>query len=95
MRRMTTISAEQGLVDFAKKAAEYMEKSPRTTTFGDLEPGTFLAIRWGLGDDCLLVVKLDDDFHPLNFQQAIPRGDKSVDGLPEMPYREHELEGSR
>jgi hypothetical protein len=71
---MTTISGEQRLVDFAKKAAEYMGNDSRVHTFGDVEPGTFLAIRWGLGDDCLMVVKLDEDFQPINFQQAIPRG---------------------
>lgn len=80
MSRMTYISEEEELVAFAKKAAERFADNPQYSTFttGDIEPGAFLAIRWGLGDDCVLVVKIAEDFQPVNFQQAIPRRERDL-----------------
>lgn len=30
-------------------------------------------MRWGLGDDCVLVFRIDPDCEVVNFQQAVPR----------------------
>lgn len=71
MTRMTSIASEESLVAFAAMVAARFAADPRLATLGDLKPGSLLAIRWGLGDDCVLVVRLDEEFEPVNFQQAI------------------------
>lgn len=69
--RMTYVSQELDRVEFAKKAAEYFAKDPKNRSYGELTPGSLIGIRWGMGDDCVLVLKLDEDFEPVNFQQAV------------------------
>lgn len=69
--RMTTIDEERAQVRFAERAAKHFAAHPECSTFGDLEPGTFLAIRWGLGEDCVLLLKLDDCFQRVNYQNIV------------------------
>lgn len=71
MNRMTTLSDELERIEFAKRAAKHFAEKPEHWSFGDMKPGDFLALRWGLGDDCVLILKLDPDFQPVNFQQLI------------------------
>ena len=72
--RMTNFEEEKRLCDFAKKVAEDFTKHPEHTTYGEMNPGDYLGIRWGMDNDCVLVVRLDEFFHPVNFQQAIKKG---------------------
>ena len=71
MTRMTTIDEELARIEFAKKAAEHFAMNPKHWSFGDLKPETLLALRWGLSDDCVLVLKLDPDFEPINYQNFV------------------------
>jgi hypothetical protein len=75
MSRMTTFSEENELTEFAKKAANNFEENPDHATYSVKypAPGELLAIRWGMGNDCVLVLKLDEYFEPVIFQQAIKR----------------------
>jgi hypothetical protein len=67
----TTVEAEQGKIDFAERAAVHFAANRDHSTFGNIKPGIYLAIRWGLGDDCVLVLKLDEDFDPIIFANII------------------------
>lgn len=60
---------------FMRKAADYFAANPAKSSYGDIEPDSFLALRWGLGDDCVLVVKLAESFQhvPTNYQNVIDR----------------------
>ena len=58
-------------LDFARRAAERFAKDEKLFTYGDIESGGFLALRWGLGEDCVVVVKIDSDHIPTNYQQLI------------------------
>jgi len=71
--RGTTLLEYRELANFAAAAACHFKDNPQSATYGDNfpDPGCYLALRWGLGDDCVLVVKLDPDFEAVNFQQAI------------------------
>lgn len=71
--RMTYVSTELEQIEFARKAAEDFALHPKHWSFtdGPIEPGALLALRWGLGDDCVLVLKLDDSFTPANYQQLV------------------------
>lgn len=39
--------------------------------YGNLTPGSLLALRWGLDRNCVLVVKLDDAHTPILYQYAM------------------------
>ena len=71
--RMTYYSNERTVLDFAKRAAEHFAKCPEHNSFsdGDLKAGELLALRWGLSNDCVLVMRIDPDFEPANFQQLV------------------------
>lgn len=71
--RMTTKADELERLAFAERAAAHFIATPEDNSFGELTPGSYLAIRWGLGEDCVLVLKLDDDFEPVNYQQLARR----------------------
>ena len=59
--RTTTMEEEVARNEHATKAAAHFAKHPDISTFGSLEPGSFLALRWGLLDRGVLVVKLTDE----------------------------------
>jgi len=75
MTRTTSIAQEKTQIKFAEEAAEYFTKHPEHSSYGDLVPGSFIALRWGLGDDCVLVLKLDEYFQNVNYQQAVTKGE--------------------
>lgn len=67
-----TIEEEQEKIDFAKMAAAAFSKDEnmKTFTIGDIIPGCFFAVRWGLLDDCVLVFRLGED-NPTIYTQSI------------------------
>jgi len=72
MRTVYTGQIEDELA-FARKAAAHFAREPKHSTYTDgaIEPGCFLAIRWGLGEDCVVVVKLDDAHVPTNYAEIV------------------------
>lgn len=70
-RVLTTISEEKDRVAFAEQAASRFAEDSSLTTFGNPEPGNFLAIRWGIDDSSVLVVKVDAEFQPRVYQKAV------------------------
>ena len=71
--KQVNIDQELAQIEFARAAAKNFAAHPEKSTFskGALEPGCFLALRWGLGEDCVLVVKLDENHTPINYAQLI------------------------
>ena len=71
--RMTCLSEEKEIQEFAQRAARHFEENPQHRSYSDREinPGCLLAMKWGGGDDCVLVLKLDDFFEPVNYQNLI------------------------
>ncbi len=69
----TNLSELVEIIDFVNSAKEHFEKdnNMRTFTINAVDAGCLFAVRWGLGDDCVLVFKLDENFEPLIFGQAI------------------------
>ena len=65
------LAEELSRIEFAQRAAKAFAEHPQYMTFGDVEKGGYLALRWGLGGDCVLVVKLDEFDEPVNFHQLI------------------------
>ena len=72
---MRTVKVEEEMekISFAERASRYFALHPECLSFSDADivPGCLLALRWGLGDDCVLVLKLDDHFEPTNYQNII------------------------
>lgn len=58
---------------FAQKAAAHFAEHPEHSTYTgeDIVPGCFFAVRWGLGDDCVLVLKLDEQHIPTNYMELV------------------------
>jgi hypothetical protein len=79
--RMSELDEE---LAFMKKAAEYFAAHPSKSSYGDIEPDTFLALRWGLGEDCVLVLKLAELWQhtPTNYQNVIDRTQLVVQPAP-------------
>lgn len=72
--RMTYASRERETIEFAEKAARHFKAHPKCWTYssGELAEGDcLLALRWGCGDDCVVVVKLDEYFGAINFQELV------------------------
>ena len=72
--RMTYLDEEIDQHYFVRRAAAHFAEHPEHWTYADAdpEPGQFLALRWGGRNDCVLLVKLDACFEPVNFQELIP-----------------------
>ena len=77
--RMVYIDDEIEQLKFARKAAKEFSKDSKMYSFsyGELKPGTLLALRWGLLDDCVLVVRLYEIHRPTNYQNLVKRHDKA------------------
>ena len=75
--RMTTLEDEEKLLDFVRLVAEHFSDHPETATYGELGGGNFFALRWGMGEDCVVVLKQDEDWKPVNFQNIIKKEGKS------------------
>lgn len=69
--RMVLLSDELNQIEFAKKAAAFFASHAEKSSYGDIDPGSFIALRWGLGDDCVLVLKLDEYHVPTNYAQLV------------------------
>lgn len=72
---MRTVKVEEEMeqIRFSERAARYFALHPECQSFSDIDlsPRCFLALRWGLDDDCVLVIKLDAHFEPTNYQNII------------------------
>ena len=58
---------------FAHDAARAFAENPQFSTFtrGDIEPGTWFAVRWGMNEDCVVVFKIDEDTPPANYMNLV------------------------
>lgn len=73
MSRVTSIDQENEKIEFVKKAAARFKDSPELATFteGEIEPGCFFAVRWGMHNRAILIFKLDDCFEPVIYGDVI------------------------
>lgn len=71
--RILSASTVREELDFMEKAAANFASNPAVWSFsaGEITPGCLLALRWGLGDDCVLVMRLDEFHTPTVYSQAV------------------------
>lgn len=76
MTKMTSIEEMEQLCKFASEADEWFKHHANHYSFGSTDGRTapYIALRWGLGEDCVLVLKLDENWEPVNFRQAARYG---------------------
>lgn len=69
---MTYLKERQEKDAFAVRAARHFEENPECSSFtdGDIEPNAYFALRFGLGNDCVVVFRIDDET-PTNYQNLI------------------------
>lgn len=72
---MTTETEERELLVFIGRASKHFAEHREHSSFTDseIEPGCFFGVRWGLGDDCVLVFKISEEFEPRIYQQCIKK----------------------
>lgn len=74
--KSTHLSSEQELLAFTERAIACFNENTAIRSFtdsGTLIAGEYLAIRWGLDDDCVVVMRIAEDFTPTLFQHALPQ----------------------
>ncbi|CAB4164439.1 hypothetical protein UFOVP826_37 [uncultured Caudovirales phage] len=67
----TNTTALEVQLAFVKEAAEAFAKNPKLSTFGRVENGGYLAIRWGIMERGIVVVKIDQYEPIINFVDAV------------------------
>ena len=71
---------------FADKAAKHFAQNPGHFTYGgDVKPGDMLALRWGLDNDGVVVLKLSEDYTPVNYYGLITQ---HAAGRPQVRFQE-------
>jgi len=67
--RQVNVQKQSEEEKFARLAAVRFSESPEMATFSEKPPapGDFVAVRWGLCDDGVLVLKLDPAHDPANY----------------------------
>ncbi len=70
--KMTYLHERQLQDEFAERAARHFFEHPEHSTYTDaeIEAGAFFALRFGLGDDCVVMFRIGED-EPLNYQHII------------------------
>jgi len=66
----TKEKSEAEILAFVKEAADKFAVEG-VSTYGDVEGGKYLALRWGILDRGIVVIKIDKDFPPRNFVDAV------------------------
>lgn len=69
--RNTSLAEEEEQEAFALKAALYFAAHPTMATYGDVRKSSFLAVRWGMNNDGVVVLKLCPDHEPTNYRRLI------------------------
>jgi hypothetical protein len=59
--------------EFAKRAAKYFAENQECRTYTDeeIKSGCYFAVRWGLGEDGVVVFKIDEYTHPVNYMELV------------------------
>ena len=76
--RLIDMRTEDELEDFARAAAATFAKDPMAATYSGVMPidvSKYIAVRWGMAHDCVLVLKLDEQFEPVCYRGIIRDGD--------------------
>lgn len=71
--KMVRLKEENEIKEFAIRAAIYFEEHKKCWSFTDqeIQADCLFALRFGLGRDCVVVFKLDENFEPINYQEII------------------------
>lgn len=58
---------------FVRRAAEAFNGDPEMTSYtdGEIIAGVPIALRWGLSQDCVLVIYIDENVEPTVYGQAL------------------------
>ena len=60
--------------EFAMEAAKYFaanEGCRSYTRSGGINAGELFALRWGLGEDCVVVFRIDEATEPVNYAELV------------------------
>lgn len=90
--KLVDINTQRAEQAFAEKAATAFAGNPKMVSYtdGDIVPGCLFALRWGLHERAVAVLKLDDYHQPTIYGDLVPRpevvdaefSDPAVDAAP-------------
>lgn len=66
--RLSELEEEQS---FAKQSAEDFSGNEKWHVLGTIAPGEKIALRWGLDNDCVLILQLSEAHTPTIYQNII------------------------
>lgn len=71
--RSVYIDDEHNMEGFARRAAKHFAENEETRSFtdGDIERGCLFALRFGLGNDCVVVFEIGENIEPTNYQELV------------------------
>ena len=69
--QMTSLSERKEKDQFAERAARYLKENPEKYSYtdGEIKQGEYFGIRFGMGNDCVVVFLIGDEV--LNYQQIL------------------------
>ena len=67
-------------IAFAEKAAKKFAENNELSTLTESEilPGCLFAVRWGLDNDCVVVLKIDECHEPKNYSNLVRKYQKDA-----------------
>lgn len=68
----TTLESRSKELEFVREVATAFASDQKMNSYGELTPGSLLAIRWGLHGRAIKVVRLAEDFEPVVYVDAVP-----------------------
>ena len=73
--RQICLKEEKERADFALRAAANFAKYPEHSVYTDAEiiPGCEIGLRWGLDNDCVLVLQFAEFVEPVLYAQVVER----------------------
>lgn len=70
---ITTLESRSEELEFVREVATAFASDQRMNSYGELTPGSLLAIRWGgLHGRAIKVMRLADDYEPVIYSNAVP-----------------------
>lgn len=70
---MMNMEEQEDKLAFVKEAAGLFSVNSRCRSYtrDGIKPGALFALRFGMGEDCVVVFRIDEDFPVENFQNII------------------------
>ena len=67
---MTSLKEEEALLDFVRTAIEKFNSNFKYATYSN---ENYMALRYGIMEDCVKIIRIDPEWAPRNYQNVLKR----------------------